>query len=638
MSADLKEPEAPVAAPPPPRIDPAQLIDTLRTLRHAKHDDAYWQRLCACLSLLCRARAAVVLRAAQEGGAWRLLGTNAAPDSALVTGASARLAELAPRALAQGHAYAPQADGQITVAVRLLGPSGPTLALLEVPGRERTAINEILVRAQLVADLPASMPAPSPTPQAPGTAAGAQAGAGRDAPAQPGLLELLDLVARVMQESDFGAATLSLVNSVAAVLGCEQVVLGWYEDGEAHVQAISHIDRFERKADNVQLIESALEEAVDQHVDILYPVPAGSSTVTLAHERLSRQTGFNRLATLVCRDGAAERDSPLALTLARREGGFDKEQLHQVVVALHLLKPWLTVLRGHSKWWGARWHAHLRRRLLAWLSPEHPGRKLMVVAGVAALGVICFGTWPYRIEAPGELTTDSVQVLSAPFDGFLRQVQGNLGDTVNQGTVLAQLDTRELSLQASDLQSEMRRYEAEADRARALAQTAETQIALARATQAQARMERVQFQLQQAQIAAPFTGVLVEGERKELSGSPVRQGDKLFRLARIEGLYAVIHVSERDVRELPPQARGRLRLLSQPDHDIGFRVEKLVPLAQAKGGQGGQFTLKVLLDESAAAWWRPGMTGLALIETGERRIIWIWTHKLLDMLHMTFWW
>ena len=30
-------------------------------------------------------------------------------------------------------------------------------------------------------------------------------------------------------------------------------------------------------------------------------------------------------------------------------------------------------------------------------------------------------------------------------------------------------------------------------------------------------------------------------------------------LARVEALYAVIHVPERDMRELPPQARGALR-------------------------------------------------------------------------------
>ena len=202
------------------------------------------------------------------------------------------------------------------------------------------------------------------------------------------------------------------------------------------------------------------------------------------------------------------------------------------------------------------------------LSPERPGRKLLVPAALLVVLGISFDTWPYRLEAPAEL------------------------------------NTREL--------------------------------ALARA--AQARLERVQFQLRQSEVLAPFDGVVVEGERRELAGTPVRQGDKLFRLARVEGLYVVIHVAERDIRELPAQARGRLRLLSQPDREIGFSVETLVPIAQVRGAQGGQFHLKAKLDPAAEPWWRPGMTGLAQIDVGDRTILWIWTHRLIDTLRLKLWW
>jgi hypothetical protein len=32
------------------------------------------------------------------------------------------------------------------------------------------------------------------------------------------------------------------------------------------------------------------------------------------------------------------------------------------------------------------------------------------------------------------------------------------------------------------------------------------------------------------------------------------------------------------------------------------------------------------------------MTGLAQIEVGDRRIIWIWTHRLMDTLRLKLWW
>lgn len=611
------------------RMDAATLLQSLRALRGSPRDAGYWNRLCVCLSHLCRARGAMIVRA-QPGAAWQLLGSCAAADSALNEGSARWLAELAPRALEAGQAYAPQPRDTLAAAVRLHDPAGPALVLLEIPARERASINELLLRAQLVADVPAAASqAAAPTQPPPAGAVGAHGG----------LVDLLDLVARVMQESEFGAATLGLVNLLAAQLGCDQAVLGWSRDGHVRAIAISHIDRFEHRAENVQMLEAALEEAVDQRCDLLYPPAAQEEAVYLAHDRLARAMGYARLATLSFLADAQDADQPqIALLLARREGEFDPQRLQDVSVAVHLLRPWLQALRERSQPWAVRrWNA-ARRRLSDWASPRHPARKLAALGAVLALAVIVLGTWPYRIEAPAELATESVQVVSAPFDGHLARANAQLGETVRAGTVLAELDARELQLQAADLRSELRRYQAEADRARAAAQVADTQIAEARAQQAQARLQRVEFQLAQSRVVASTDGVVVEGERKELLGAPVRQGDKLYRVARVEGLYAVLQVSERDARELPAQARGELRLLSRPDRSLPFHVERVVPVVQPKGGVGGHFEVRVRLDTPPEPWWRPGMSGLAHVEAGDRRILWIWTHRLVDQLRMWLWW
>lgn len=431
---------------------------------------------------------------------------------------------------------------------------------------------------------------------------------------------------------------MNLVNLLSASLGVDQVVLGFADEGLVRVMSISHIDRFERKAENVQLLESAMEEALDQQIDLIYPANEDATSVLLAHDRLSRLLGYSYLGTVIAQDESGARHSSMTLLLARESGPFEAPELTQVSIALHLLQPWLATLRQESRWWGARAWTGLMRRGRHWLSPEKAGRKLLALTAVVVALVVSLATWPFRIDGSAELVTDSVQVISAPFDGHPARVSANLADTVAAGAPLAQKDVRELELQASDLAAELRRYEAEADRARATGQKAETQIALARTVQAKARLERIRYQLAQAQIRAPFAGVIVEGERKELVGMPMRQGDKLFRLARVEGLYAVILVSERDAHYLPEQASGRLRLLSQPDREIRFRVVQVVPIAQAKGSQGGQIQLRAELDEGQQNWWRPGMAGLARIDAGDRPILWIWTHRLIDSLRLKLWW
>ena len=64
----------------------------------------------------------------------------------------------------------------------------------------------------------------------------------------------------------------------------------------------------------------------------------------------------------------------------------------------------------------------------------------------------------------------------------------------------------------------------------------------------------------------------------------------------------------------------------------------MVPVAQVRGTQGSQFALKVRLEETVEPWWRPGMSGLAQVDAGDRAILWIWTHRLVDQLRLRWWW
>ena len=71
-----------------------------------------------------------------------------------------------------------------------------------------------------------------------------------------------------------------------------------------------------------------------------------------------------------------------------------------------------------------------------------------------------------------------------------------------------------------------------------------------------------------------------------------------------------------------------------------MRVSSVIPVAQVKGqGQeGNQFMLKAELLEAPQAWWRPGMTGLARIDVGDKNIAWILSHRVVDNLRLMLWW
>lgn len=613
-------------------LDARALIDALHALRALPRLGDWWDRYCALLAPLARARAALALRRA--GAEWQGLGAAAGREQWLFAAWPELLDDLAARALANGYAYSPARDDQdrprLLAVVRLEGED-EALLLLDIAEQERARLNELLLRAQLVADAPAAAPASLPVPV---QSAGLPA-----LPPAASLLDLLDLAAVVMRERDYGAAALALVNGVVARAGITFAALGWRHGEHIRIEAISHLDRFERNTESVNLLENAAEEALDQDSDIVHPgadATAGGGLVTQAHQQLYRGLGFARVRSLALGVGGEAPEAVLLLAEQEIEG--EPDWLPSLHVSLGLLLPWLARLREADRWWGARLAAWAERRLGELIGPSHVLAKVASVLVFAGLLYALLGSRDYQVEATAQMGTDSTRLIGASFDGYLERVEASSGDLVRAGALLAALDTRELEQQVAESSADLQRYRAEADKARALGNLADVEIARRRLAQVEARLRRLRLALDQSRIVSPFDGVVVEGERKELLGAPVRKGDRLFRLARIEGLYAVLHVPESEIRHVADGARGELALLARPDSHIPFVVETLIPIAQVKGQEGNFFSIKARFATSPEKWWRPGMSGLARIEAGRRNIAWIYTHKALDRLRLWLWW
>jgi len=615
----------------PPQHDARSLLLALHELRKAPVDAGYWASFCPLVAALCRARAAVAVQ--RQGDAWATLGQGGTQPAWLAAAWPQLVADVAGRAAGNGFAYTPAADdageARLFAAVRVLG-AGEALLLLDIAQQERGMLNELLMRAMLVADVAAR-----PVQAMPATAAATGAVA---APrmADGGLLAMLDLVSQVMQTPSFELATLKLANGLAAHFGLVLCALGWEKGSGMHAVAVSHLERFERKSENIRLIEAALDEAAAEEMALGHPPAEGLPAGGPAHAALCDGLGYAQVCTLPQRDAQGNVQS--VLLLAWPQALPRLPEFGSLLLALDMLQPWLADLQQRDRWWGRRLAGWAQDHIEQLAGPGHPWIK----AGAAAASLLVlygtFGTWDYKVEATAQLTTDATRMVSAQFDGRVDVVRATAGDLVKQGAVLAVLDTRDLRQQEVEARAECQRYEAEAARHRADDNLADMEVSLARLAQAQARLARLRDYIAHATNVAPFDGVVVEGERKDLLGLPVKKGDHLFRIAQVQGLYVMLHVPERDIRDIQPGARGELSLLARPDQKIPFELNALIPVAQVKGQEGNQFMLTARLLAQPESWWRPGMTGAGRVEVGPRNVAWVATHRLVDAIRMKFWW
>ena len=235
------------------------------------------------------------------------------------------------------------------------------------------------------------------------------------------------------------------------------------------------------------------------------------------------------------------------------------------------------------------------------------------------------------------MRTDDLAYLSSPFDGYLNEVLMRPGDSVTNGQVLLRLDTKDLLLEEGNALADIVRYQREMEKARASRALSEMRIAEAMGQQAQARLDLVRHRLEQAAIRAPFDGVVVEGDLRDRLGAPVKQGDALVRVAKLKSLFVQVDVPERDIHELTGKDTGEIAFFSQPRLKFPVSITTLEPAAMAKES-GNVFQARCTLQLPPEAWFRPGMSGVAKIDVGPRRLIWILTHRTIDFLRIYFWW
>ncbi|MBY0237166.1 MAG: HlyD family secretion protein, partial [Burkholderiaceae bacterium] len=179
-----------------------------------------------------------------------------------------------------------------------------------------------------------------------------------------------------------------------------------------------------------------------------------------------------------------------------------------------------------------------------------------------------------------------------------------------------------------------------AQEAQAQHSLAQIQISMAQIAQAAAQRRLSEAMAARSAIRAPLDGLVVSGDLSQSLGAALKKGQSLFEISPLDAYRVILLVDEADVDLVAVGQRGELMLTAMPGRTYPFTVRLLTPVAQAKDGHN-QFRVEAVLDlppeAVRQAQLRPGMEGLGKIDMGERRLVWIWTHRMSDWLRLKLW-
>lgn len=587
---------------------------------------AYWALYLQALIDIGEARAGLIaVKSPAEPSGWKTIAASAGGEDGPAPRAEPLLeknvAPLAQQCNPRGYALM-NVPGGMVLAVNVLIESDPfaSLALLLVDRLDPGELAERFKTLVAVNDLPAQFRL--------------QEAASEALENQNRLAEILDLLVLVNAQKRFVGAAMTVCNELASRYQCDRVSMGWCKQGTIRIAAMSHTDQFEKKMSAVQQLELAMEEAFDQESEIVLPAGPGAKVVTRDSEEYAKASDARFLATLPVR----VRDEIAAVvTLERAATEFTAAELRHLRIMLDQTSPRLSDIRRRDRWFGARFSDWLRESLARFLGYKHTLAKAAGITGALALLFVCTVPVRYRVDSPMILRTDDITYVTAPFDGYIDSVGVRAGDLVKAGERLLSLDTKDLLLEQAGLLAERNRQEREIEKARAGGELADMLIAQARRDQALAKLGTNEFKIGQAAILAGHDGVVIEGNQAEKIGSPVRAGEILFKVGRIQNIYAEAKVSENEIQNIGAAAEGQIALASRPQDPFDVKVDVIEPSAIATA-KDNAFNVRCRFRDPVPEWFRPGMTGVSKINAGRRTLFWIISHRTLDFLRLKLWW
>ena len=445
---------------------------------------------------------------------------------------------------------------------------------------------------------------------------------------------VLELVGTAVEQERFQAAATGVVTDLATRLKLERVSLGFVHGKHVKVRALSHSARFEGRQSLLRQIGAAMDESLDQESTIVYPAASKAGMeVSRAHGEIAEQHGARAICTVPL---SMEHEIYGAMTFERPgHEPFSPQLVKLCEQAAALVGPILEVKRRDDRWLATKALDALSHQCGRLFGKGHLVSKSVVAFLAVLVAFLSIATGEHRVAADAVLEGTVERVAVAPEDGYVATAAVRPGDLVTKGQELATLDSKDLELERAKMTSQREQLTKEYREALAKSERAQVSILRARIEQADAQIALLNEQLARTQILAPFDGVIVSGDLTRTLGSPVERGQVLYKIAPLNDYRVVLEVDERDFSDVVVGQTGNLALAAAPDERLDITVTKITPVSMSEDGSNF-FKIEASLSDPPDHL-RPGMQGVGKIEVGERRLIWIWTHRIVDWLRLWVW-
>jgi hypothetical protein len=430
----------------------------------------------------------------------------------------------------------------------------------------------------------------------------------------------------------------AVANNLKAKLGCESVSFGIVRKNRVKLLSMSGTSQVDPSSLGTQQLQQVMEECVDAadicSIQLAKSGPEGISTGHILHKQWHGDSAGASVASIPLQ---VEEKIVAILSLRHTPGqSFTLEQLEKVRELATPLIPGALLLDRADR----NLADHAKSAVIEWiinqLSQDTWTRRIAIGVALACLCLILVGKQTYMLTLPCTIAPADEREISAPFEGVIEATLVRPGDSVEEGQVLARLDTHQLKLDLNKAKADYHAANIESIQGASEGDLQKLAIGKAKADAAKSLAQKIERNLELSEVRAPCKGTILSGDLDKRIGESVPMGESLFRFAAADKWKIVIDSPEFATSLIDVGQKGTFATVARPLVPLNVEVNHLRTHAEVRDGKN-VFLSEAVVGGEAPYWLRSGMQGTTRIDVGRHPIYWVWLHRVIDQVRLKLW-
>ncbi|HXX02627.1 MAG TPA: efflux RND transporter periplasmic adaptor subunit [Candidatus Acidoferrales bacterium] len=266
-----------------------------------------------------------------------------------------------------------------------------------------------------------------------------------------------------------------------------------------------------------------------------------------------------------------------------------------------------------------------------------PGRRRAAILTMAAAAVIFLGAvpMPMRVEGSAVVAPARKAQIQPEVDGVVRNVYVHEGDSVEQGSVVADLEDWEYRGALSAAQAKYESAQSEANRALAANDGEQAGIQRVAAQYWAAEVRRLQERWEKTRLRSPISGKVLTPHPENLVGRKLTAGDEFIEVADSSQAVIDVAIDESDIPLVRTGTGAAVKLESYPQRTFHGAVGVVSPQGQVEQDER-VFYARVNVPNTDGLM-RPGMQGRGKVSVGWRPVGVVFLRRPVMWIYSQLW-